>query len=94
MTIHNSHPFLPPEEDRNPLRRLRGRRLVGPEVDFERMQPVGFGGTGPAAQIAAEGAVQVAGVDTEPQGAHGMRQFGVLESEIVHGGHAFRRCPV
>ena len=25
MTIHNSHPFLPPPEDRNPLRRLRGR---------------------------------------------------------------------
>ncbi|HEX2903052.1 MAG TPA: flavin reductase family protein [Jatrophihabitans sp.] len=25
MTIHNEHPFLPPEPDRNPLRRLRGR---------------------------------------------------------------------
>ena len=25
MTIHNEHPFLPPEQDRNPLRRLRGR---------------------------------------------------------------------
>ena len=24
MTIHSSHPFLPPPEDRNPLRRLRG----------------------------------------------------------------------
>lgn len=25
MTIHNEHPFLTPEPDRNPLRRLRGR---------------------------------------------------------------------
>lgn len=25
MTIHSSHPFLPPPEERNPLRRLRGR---------------------------------------------------------------------
>lgn len=24
MTIHNSHPFMPPPEQRNPLRRLRG----------------------------------------------------------------------
>ncbi len=25
MTIHNEHPFLTPEPDRNPVRRLRGR---------------------------------------------------------------------
>lgn len=25
MTIHSSHPFLPPPEDRDPIRRLRGR---------------------------------------------------------------------
>lgn len=25
MTIHNDHPFLPPESDRNPARRFRGR---------------------------------------------------------------------
>ena len=25
MTIHHQHPFLPPEPERNPLRRLRGR---------------------------------------------------------------------
>ncbi len=25
MTIHSEHPFLPPEEDRDPARRLRGR---------------------------------------------------------------------
>ncbi len=25
MTIHSDHPFLPPEEDRDPVRRLRGR---------------------------------------------------------------------
>ncbi len=25
MSIHSEHPFLPAEEDRNPLRRLRGR---------------------------------------------------------------------
>lgn len=25
MTIHDEHPFLPPEPDRNPVRRLRGR---------------------------------------------------------------------
>ena len=25
MTIHSEHPFLPPEEDRSPVRRLRGR---------------------------------------------------------------------
>lgn len=25
MTIHSSHPFLPPPEERDPLRRLRGR---------------------------------------------------------------------
>ncbi|GAA2102343.1 hypothetical protein GCM10009841_18710 [Microlunatus panaciterrae] len=25
MTIHSSHPFLPPEDEREPLRRLRGR---------------------------------------------------------------------
>ncbi|SHI45719.1 NADH-FMN oxidoreductase RutF, flavin reductase (DIM6/NTAB) family [Tessaracoccus bendigoensis DSM 12906] len=25
MTIHSSHPFLPPPEDRDPVRRLRGR---------------------------------------------------------------------
>lgn len=25
MTIHSDHPFLPPEGDRDPLRRLRGR---------------------------------------------------------------------
>ena len=29
VTIHSSHPFLPPEGDRDPLRRLRGR-LVSP----------------------------------------------------------------
>lgn len=25
MTIHSSHPFLPPDEERDPVRRLRGR---------------------------------------------------------------------
>ena len=25
MTIHSEHPFLPPEDERNPIRRLRGR---------------------------------------------------------------------
>lgn len=25
MTVHSEHPFLPPEPDRNPVRRLRGR---------------------------------------------------------------------
>jgi len=25
MTIHSDHPFLPPEDDRDPLRRMRGR---------------------------------------------------------------------
>ena len=25
MTIHSDHPFMPPEDDRDPLRRLRGR---------------------------------------------------------------------
>ena len=25
MTIHSDHPFVPPEDDRDPLRRLRGR---------------------------------------------------------------------
>lgn len=25
MTIHSEHPFLPPEEDRDPVRRFRGR---------------------------------------------------------------------
>ncbi|HTZ42574.1 MAG TPA: flavin reductase family protein [Jatrophihabitans sp.] len=25
MTIHSEHPFLPPEPERNPIRRLRGR---------------------------------------------------------------------
>lgn len=25
MTIHSEHPFLPPEDERDPLRRLRGR---------------------------------------------------------------------
>lgn len=29
MTIHSHHPFLPPEGERNPLRRFRGR-LVAP----------------------------------------------------------------
>lgn len=28
MTIHSDHPFLPPEGDRNPLRRFRGRMLA------------------------------------------------------------------
>ncbi len=25
MTIHGDHPFLPPEEERSPVRRFRGR---------------------------------------------------------------------
>ncbi len=29
MTIHNEHPFLPPESDRSPIRRLRGRLTSG-----------------------------------------------------------------
>jgi flavin reductase (DIM6/NTAB) family NADH-FMN oxidoreductase RutF len=32
MTIHSDHPFLPPDEDRDPLRRLRGR--VGSTVSL------------------------------------------------------------
>jgi flavin reductase (DIM6/NTAB) family NADH-FMN oxidoreductase RutF len=28
MTIHSDHPFLPPEGERNPLRRFRGRMLA------------------------------------------------------------------
>ena len=28
MTIHSDHPFLPPEGERNPLRRLRGRMVA------------------------------------------------------------------
>lgn len=29
MTIHSDHPFLPPESDRDPLRRFRGRLAAG-----------------------------------------------------------------
>jgi flavin reductase (DIM6/NTAB) family NADH-FMN oxidoreductase RutF len=29
MTVHREHPFMPPEPERNPVRRLRGR-LAGP----------------------------------------------------------------
>lgn len=29
MTIHDSHPFEPPPEDRDPVRRLRGRLATG-----------------------------------------------------------------
>ena len=32
MTIHTGHPFLPPDEDRDPLRQLRGR--VGATVSL------------------------------------------------------------
>ena len=32
MTIHTGHPFLPPDEERDPLRRLRGR--VGATVSL------------------------------------------------------------
>src|SRR5262245_47289708 len=32
MTIHTDHPFLPPDEERDPLRRLRGR--VGATVSL------------------------------------------------------------
>lgn len=29
MTIHSEHPFLPPEHERSPVRRLRGRLTAG-----------------------------------------------------------------
>lgn len=29
MTIHGGHPFLPPESERSPVRRLRGRLTLG-----------------------------------------------------------------
>lgn len=32
MTIHSDHPFLPPESERSPLRRLRGRLTSGVTV--------------------------------------------------------------
>lgn len=32
MTIHSDHPFLPPESDRDPLRRFRGRLAAGVSV--------------------------------------------------------------
>ncbi len=32
MTIHSGHPFLPPEDDRRPVRRLRGRLACGVTV--------------------------------------------------------------
>lgn len=45
MTIHSEHPFLPPESDRNPLRRLRGR-LSAPVTAWTAMpthaRPVGL----------------------------------------------------
>lgn len=28
MTIHSEHPFLPPDRERNPVRRLRGRMML------------------------------------------------------------------
>jgi hypothetical protein len=30
VTIHSDHPFMPPESDRSPIRRLRGRLTAGP----------------------------------------------------------------
>ncbi|MDP9444664.1 MAG: flavin reductase family protein, partial [Actinomycetota bacterium] len=32
MTIHREHPFLPPEPERNPVRRFRGRLASGVAV--------------------------------------------------------------
>jgi flavin reductase (DIM6/NTAB) family NADH-FMN oxidoreductase RutF len=32
MTIHGDHPFLPPESERSPVRRLRGRLAAGVTV--------------------------------------------------------------
>lgn len=32
MTIHSGHPFLPPEDERSPVRRLRGRLASGVTV--------------------------------------------------------------
>ena len=32
MTIHSEHPFLPPEHERSPVRRLRGRLTAGVTV--------------------------------------------------------------
>lgn len=38
MTIHSEHPFLPPESDRSPLRRLRGR-LTAPVTAWTSVRP-------------------------------------------------------
>lgn len=44
MTIHASHPFLPPEPERRPLRRLRGR-LVSPVTVWTAAAPAATPGT-------------------------------------------------
>ena len=44
MTIHSEHPFLPPEGERNPVRRLRGR-LTTPVTlwtAYDQERPVGL----------------------------------------------------
>lgn len=44
MTIHSDHPFLPPEDERSPLRRFRGR-LVAPVslwTAYAERRPVGW----------------------------------------------------
>ena len=38
MTIHSEHPFLEPEEDRDPVRRLRGR-IGGAALDVYESEP-------------------------------------------------------
>lgn len=44
MSIHSEHPFLPPEDERNPLRRFRGRlgSAVSLWTAYDSEQPVGL----------------------------------------------------
>ena len=55
MTIHSEHPFLPPEDERNPIRRLRGR-LISPVTVWTAYDSPGPVGLTVSSMLVADGA--------------------------------------
>jgi flavin reductase (DIM6/NTAB) family NADH-FMN oxidoreductase RutF len=54
VTIHSSHPFLPPEDERSPLRRFRGR-MAAPVTVWTSAHSTGRAGWTVSSMLLADG---------------------------------------
>ena len=84
MTIHSDHPFLPPDDDRRPSRRLRGR-LTAPVTVLATGTGTGRAGLTVSSLLVADGepATVLALVDDESTFAEALPDAGTAALSVL-----------